>query len=49
MTRLYIKRKIKRTIKAAVLGGACCTVIYTSLLLIAVKSILRMQTNPIDL
>lgn len=47
--RMNFKKRIKGTIKAVSLGGACCFAIYGTLLICTAKSILRMQTTRVDL
>ena len=47
--RKRINKRIKGTVKAVCFSGVCCTVIYASMLMIAAKSFMKVQTNPIDL
>jgi len=47
--RKKIKRRIKATADAVVLGTVACTCIYGILLITTAKSMLRMQTARVDL
>lgn len=46
--RTRFKKRIKGTIKAVTFSAVCCTVIYASVLLLTAKSLLKMQTSPVD-
>ena len=43
-----IKKRIKRTAHAFFISGAACTFIYGTLVLTAAKSMLKMQSKPVD-
>tara|TARA_Y100001970_G_C13694948_1_gene584278 strand:+ start:285 stop:431 length:147 start_codon:yes stop_codon:yes gene_type:complete len=46
--RKNIKRKIEITANAVMLGTVACMCIYGTLVLTAAKSMLKMQSQPVD-